>query len=82
MILFIHIDTSSKVSYEEIRGFPIPFIEFTKYSGPCVPEAKYCHYYIYKGIKIISIIIDILVWYLISSICINTIMRMFTRKKT
>lgn len=42
MLVPVHREATSKVSWDQIRGIPYPFLVLTEYRGPCSPENTFC----------------------------------------
>jgi ABC-type antimicrobial peptide transport system permease subunit len=69
----------SKVTWDEKRGVPIPFLYLTEYRGPCTYDNKFCSYYIYNSIQPLGIIINIIAIYIISCLVAAIIRRIILK---
>jgi hypothetical protein len=58
-------EATSKVTWDENRGAPLPFLTITKYRGPC-PPLNFCTKVYVQTLHPSKILLDILGWYVIS----------------
>lgn len=59
-------DATSKVSWDQVRGTPFPYLVLTEYRGPCLPQNTFCVEVNFQRIYLTELLIDILIWYVIS----------------
>ena len=62
---------TSKVSWTESRGFPLAMLTFNRYEGPCGPDmADFCETCDLGSIDVQSLIINLFIYIIISSLII------------
>ncbi len=59
-------EPTSKVTWDEIRGMPFPFLMLTEYRGPCPPANTFCVKSSFQELRFIELIKSILFWYPVS----------------
>jgi hypothetical protein len=52
---------TSKVSWNESRGAPLPFLNLVEYQGPC-PPVSFCTEVQVNSLQLLPLLIDILIW--------------------
>ncbi len=55
---------TSKVTWEENRGLPLPYIVLVEYRGPCPPQ-NFCKDISIKKIIPVNVVVNLIGWYLI-----------------
>jgi len=66
MLVVVSREATSKVSWEQMRGIPFPFLVITEYRGPCQPLNTFCIDLFFQRIYPIELLKDILIWYVVS----------------
>ena len=70
LLVIVHRVPTSKVSWDQMRGMPFPFLVLTEYRGPCTPLNTFCVKYYFQEIYIIELLKNILIWYVASCILV------------
>lgn len=65
LLLVVERDATSKVTWNESRGAPLPFLTVIEYRGPCPPHS-YCTRVDIKAFHPVKLLVDILGWYVLS----------------
>ena len=72
-------EATSKVTWNENRGAPFPFLTLTKYQGPC-PPLDFCTEVHIHAFHPFALLLNILGWYIISCVLSLGYRRMFRRQ--
>jgi len=59
-------EATSKVTWEEHRGAPLPFLSLMEYRGPCGPDRSFCVYSFFNALHPVPLLADVLGWYIVS----------------
>ena len=70
ILVIVHSEATSKVSWDQMRGIPFPFLMLTEYRGSCLPSNAFCVKVYFERIFPIELIKNILVWYVVSCVLI------------
>lgn len=62
-------EATSKVSWQENRGIPFPFVTISYYSGPCLYQI-YCQQAKIIYLSMCAIIGNVIVWYFVSCVIV------------
>jgi hypothetical protein len=65
---------TSKVTWEESRGVPWSFLTVIGYHGPCY-QLEYCRKVHIQTLRPLELLVDILVWYIVSCILFSVYKR-------
>lgn len=60
-------EATSKVTWSESRGVPLPFLTLVEYRGPCLP-LNFCTKISVQNIFPLELLLNLLGWYIISCI--------------
>jgi hypothetical protein len=65
LLVVTRLETTSKVTWNEHRGAPLPFLTLVKYQGPC-PPLNFCEEVYIQAFHPIELLLDILGWYAVA----------------
>ena len=71
VFVLVHREATSKVSWEQLRGIPYPFLVLTEYRGPCPPDNIFCVEVYFQKVNPIKMIVNMFIWYLVSCVIIG-----------
>ena len=71
--IIVYREPTSKVSWDQLRGVPFPFLAITEYRGPCPPTNTFCVKYFLQEVRLIDFLQNILIWYLVSCLLVSII---------
>jgi hypothetical protein len=63
-------EPTSKVSWEQYRGAPLPFLSLTEYRGPCGLDTGLCINLHFQAIHPGAMLVNLLGWYTVSCILV------------
>ena len=67
LLVAIEREATSKVTWNESRGAPFPFLTLVEYRGPC-PPLNFCTKVSSHSLRPLALLVDILGWYAVSCI--------------
>lgn len=66
LLVVVEREATSKVSWDQTRGIPFPFLLLTEYRGPCPPLNDFCVRFNLQTIYPFGSLLDILIWYFVA----------------
>lgn len=79
LLVVIERQATSKVTWNESRGAPLPFLTLAGYQGPC-PPLSFCTKVFFHALHPIEMLLDILVWYVVSCVFVWGYTRLLHRR--
>ena len=74
-------DATSKVTWNEHRGAPLPFLTLAKYEGPC-PPLGFCTEVHIQTLHPFELLLDALGWYIVSCLLFSGYARITMGRKS
>jgi len=69
--IIVYREPTSKVSWDQLRGIPFPFLALTEYRGPCPPTNAFCVKFFFQEVRLVELLQNILIWYLVSCFLVS-----------
>lgn len=79
VFVIVHREATSKVSWEQLRGIPYPFLVLTENRGPCLPDNIFCVEVYFQKIYPIEMLVNTFIWYFVSCVIIGIFERVKNR---
>jgi hypothetical protein len=81
LLVIVEREATSKVSWDQTRGAPFPFLVLTEYRGPCPPLNDFCIRFYFQAIYPVELLLDALIWYIVScTLASNYIRQLVTNR--
>jgi hypothetical protein len=81
MLVITDQQATSKVTWNQERGLPLPFLTLGKYQGPC-PPSDACTRVFIQRLHPLELLLDFLGWYVVSCVLFWACQRRFFHRRS